>query len=698
MKRLISQPVLSFTKTFSGCAIILLLCIGCATQSRISLTESVKPEIASIAVAPLNDQVLSATSRVYAERIESDLSGRFGSMRDVRVCGKDEIGRVRSADNREGWIGSLSNVKYIVTGRITAKDAGFDVEVSLYKVSGRELLRTERFALPVDGSGTIPECSTRELAYQIGARENYLWYGIWWDQPSQNSAANDYYFRALDMTRFDWSETGENSKELFELSRALIDSAVNADTSFTMAKILQHLIVSHTNALRFYYDDSTRAAAVAEAERLATALHEGNSVLPEIAMTYFSQPLSGADSAKCELPWLKALEIRPDFAGVKSRLAELRAQQGRSAEAVQYWREALADYTKFGDWRNQAEVHFALALHYRDVKEFELGCEAGETAIAILGDRPLSSFTSVADLALKTEITGVIYSEKRDYTKAAELLKRAAELMGKALADKPPPQTRSGDYWTAYLMNSFYHSLWGRYERYSGDFSTALTASQRSSDLAISFNEPELVRSWRNDMIGIYRCLGDYQKALETARFDSMGLKRENWLRDVAAIHRSMGDMDSSERYLMMAWEIVSEDTSNPPSEYLLNNRRETQLQLAINAFCRRDYRESLAIINSIQVDSTVNRDWKQLFDFYRGAGLSQTGRVEEGLALMNSAYREIVIYEHLVTCLRSQGETLDVLGKSEEARICWLKGRTLAEKAGMRGEVAAFEVLLKRR
>ncbi len=193
-------------------------------------------------------------------------------------------------------------------------------------------------------------------------------------------------------------------------------------------------------------------------------------------------------------------------------------------------------------------------------------------------------------------------------------------------------------------------------------------------------NELTLVAEWRRELIGVYRCLGDDKKALQTAFLDSSGLNSVHWLLEVAAVHRDRGRLDSSDYYLTKAaMTLNSVDNDNSFSN---KDRSVTQLQIAINAFARGRFEQSLGLIQSIQVDSTVDVDWKLLYEFYLGACNTKAGSQAEGLRLMASSCDSMAIYEHQKTCLQIQGELLAKAGKE-----CIDKAKRLAEEAKTRSK-----------
>ena len=223
------------------------------------------------------------------------------------------------------------------------------------------------------------------------------------------------------------------------------------------------------------------------------------AVWNDVERSYTPQPVQL--QAKALLRLLK--EDQPLLGGIANNAGLIEREQGRYAEALDYYKKALAIREKVlgKEHPSTATTYNNIAGLYHDMGDHEQALEYYKKALAIrekvLGQEHPSTATTYNNIAL-------LYKSMGEYEQALDYYKKALEIYEKVLGKEHPDTA------------TMYNNVAGLY-RAKGEYTKALEYYKK--DLAITEKvhgkEHPYTATTYNNIALLYKSMGDHEQALD---------------------------------------------------------------------------------------------------------------------------------------------------------------------------------------
>lgn len=287
------------------------------------------------------------------------------------------------------------------------------------------------------------------------------------------------------------------------------------------------------------------------------------------------------------------------------------------------------------------------------------------------------------------------------HTPSGELLEeglrlRKAGMFRKALERYTEARERTNDpaeQAVAWRLEAFaWHGL--------GEWGEALSAANRSEEIARQLGQPALVAEALNARAAVHYGRGEYEEA-ETLYLEMLELAPEPRLKGVALqnlgiIHGRVGDLDRAGERLRAAAARFEEAGYAWGRAHVLNN-------LAGLALDRKDHEEARdAALRAIPVAREVDDlELLAIATLNLSEALAGLGRLDEAETEASTALGHFQRSGNLwrrIACLRLLGDLNQRLGDVEVARRFWAAGLDVAEQIGAEEETAELRQRLDSR
>lgn len=389
-------------KAFSAVAVAAFaLLIGFLLAGRGDVERALRSGVAeepSVAVLPFQNVSGDSGIQYLTDGLTEELTSALGRIDAIRVTPRPVAA---SAVQRRGLtraeIADLLGVASVVEGTIDRSADRLAIRVRLLNPRDEVVLWEERYdRAPYDVAGVAAEIARGTIAalYPEEAGADISLAGV----NSSDPVAYDLYLRA----RHSWRQ---RTREELQQAVVYYEGAIERDPTFAMA--YAGLADAYVNLSNFGYREGGEAIA-----RARVAAERGRALAPELAETNASVGFvlaSQHDFAASEAAFRRAVELNPDYAWAHHYYTLLLLMLGRTDEALEQNRHALA-----------ADP---LSLPANATRGIVL-LQRGELAAA---DRELSRALALAPgFQLTLYYLGVTRGAQGRYEEADTLLERAA--------------------------------------------------------------------------------------------------------------------------------------------------------------------------------------------------------------------------------------------------------------------------------
>jgi TolB-like protein/DNA-binding SARP family transcriptional activator len=313
-------------KLFGTLAVLLLVIVaGIFFVRRAGSPPAAEGEIRSLAVLPFVDTTGDPETEYLGDGIAESLINSLTVIPDLRVVSRSSSFRYKGNDVDPAAAARELDVAGVVTGRVTQRGDQLIIAAELVDVQRDAQLWGERYTRPVDQIFDVEE----EIARAIGEHLQVRLTGAVEEQIGSRQTDDTEAYRLYLKGRFHWNKrTAEDIRKALDY----FEQALELDPTYALA--WAGVADSYTVGDGIYLGipiAEARSKAIAACEHaldLDDSLAEAHTTLAD-RLHYAEWDWSGA-----EREFLRAIELKPNYATAHQWYAELLAALGRFDESI----------------------------------------------------------------------------------------------------------------------------------------------------------------------------------------------------------------------------------------------------------------------------------------------------------------------------------------------------------------------------
>jgi tetratricopeptide (TPR) repeat protein/TolB-like protein len=656
-------------------SIILIIIIGLWINRTLSpegikgifgIVKEAKVSVNSVAILPIRNITGNPQDNYFCEGISEDLIFRLSRVKEVYIHPLENVLALGTTSTTPKGIRNALGVKYLVLGSLQHTADSLSIQLEVFETGSGSRLFSKRYLAPdVERFNLLSEAS-QDILFQIVGRVSGEAKAALAAHSSLNVIANDLYLHARQAQR-----KAISYEDQLQVIR-LYETAITTDGNFALARA--YLATAYANC---YNEWSKDTLYLVKSKQQA---EKGIAIAPDLPEAYFAlgkAMTTGDNYLEGEKAYNKALELRPDYREPRYALAELYWADGRLEESMALFKQLLELSREFGDRRDEAWALHNLGWRYHWLNKFDISKTQHENSLKIfreIGDRK-GEVWALYNL-------GMINRKIGKYDKALKFNNDVLNIT-RQIGDR--------------LLESYTLNELGLINDYHGDYDNALQFYTQSFEIAAETGNKHAQCVPLTNIGDVQHSLGEDSLALEN-QLNALKLARETknpisemWcLRYLAQIYLVLGDTTSSLKQYAFAFEILKEMDFSPARVFILTK----YAKLMINQGKIIQAKDSLStILGKVSLDESD----RSAISIYLGECEVKLGETEKGLKRIKSVLDSLDIiqtYGVKVEGLYILGDLLIFLNRKSEASPVINKGREMALKAGMKGEVKRFDTL----
>ncbi|HET7306394.1 MAG TPA: tetratricopeptide repeat protein [Gammaproteobacteria bacterium] len=313
----------------------------------------------SIAVLPLANESGNPDERYFSDGLSEDLITALSQFGELKVIGRNSSFQFRDSKDNSKTIGEKLGVAHLLEGSVRRAGNTVRVSVELVNAADGSALWSQRYDRPYKDLFALQDEITNAVAAALKTKLLPAAGAVAQSDrpPSGNLDAYAAYLHAK-------SHALTNADADFRNAIDVYDAAIRLDPRYAAAYAGLSAVWSTWAAASFSGAKARHAyAEAAAAATTAVALD------PELAAAYSARGqlmiLAGLDWKGAEAEYRRALQLAPNDGQTKAVLGQLVAALGRTQQAVQLTRQALATDPLNARWYGWLS-NYLLALHRPD--------------------------------------------------------------------------------------------------------------------------------------------------------------------------------------------------------------------------------------------------------------------------------------------------------------------------------------------
>ena len=321
-------------------AALLILIAASSAVAVFYIGRAASKPIDSIAVMPFLNQTGNPESEYLSDGITESLIGRLSEIPDLSVKARSTVFRFKGKDLSIKDIGRELNVPAILTGRVARRDNRFSLYIELVDAASENVMWRAEYYRPESSLATIPGEIARDVANNLrsklpGAAEQKVIRNY-----TDNAAAYELYLKG----RFYWDKRNEES---YKVAEDAYKQAIALDPNYALAYAgLADCYLFREAGLGRHVAMPKAKEYALKALELDETLAEAHTTVAFVAMNYEFDIPGG------EREFLRAIELKPNYAIARQFYGSLLVATGRFDEALSQMRKAveLEPYTAAVNW------------------------------------------------------------------------------------------------------------------------------------------------------------------------------------------------------------------------------------------------------------------------------------------------------------------------------------------------------------